>query len=37
MELFLGIALAASLTYNLAQGFMLYRMSQWLDESKPPF
>jgi hypothetical protein len=29
--------LILSLVYNLVQGVMLYKMSQWLEEDKPPF
>lgn len=37
METYLLIALALSLAYNLAQGIMLYKMSQWHREDKAPF
>jgi hypothetical protein len=37
METFLIIALSVSLVFILVQGVMLYKMSQWLEEDKPPF
>jgi len=37
METFLWIALSASFVFIIIQGVMLYKMSQWLEEDKPPF
>ncbi len=37
MEFYLLLALGVSIAYNLVQGIMLYRMSQWHREDKAPF
>jgi hypothetical protein len=37
METFLWIALSVCFVWIIVQGVMLYKMSQWLEEDKPPF
>jgi hypothetical protein len=37
METFLMIALGISFVFIIVQGVMLYKMSEWLKEDRPPF
>jgi hypothetical protein len=37
METFLWVALGICFVFIMIQGVMLYKMSQWLEEDKPPF